>query len=343
MSRLRSLGPLLLIVAVVGALFATGVFPSPFRTTEPAKSAAPQPDSSNNTTTAPGRVTWGAFVDGADKQPARFADVEQQVGHLGMASVFRGKGDAWPYPVDKTLGRGRTLLVSWSLEDWGNYRWWASGRGDAVLKEQAARLKSYDGTLAIRPWAEMNADWQNFQPTADGKKPRGGTPAEFKQAWRHVVTLMRAQGVKATWIFNPTTDVYEASTDVRSIYPGNDVVDAVGLDGYNWGTAKGDARHRWAGFADIFAPQYARLQQVAAGKPVWICEVGSADTGHPGVSGQTVTGGSKAQWLTALRDSLPSQFPAVTHVAFFHADKERDWRLDSTPQALQAARDVVAP
>ncbi|REF30836.1 glycoside hydrolase family 26 protein [Calidifontibacter indicus] len=340
MSRARSWGPLLVIAVVVGALFATGVFPSPFRRAETA--AAPLTGGARSTTAPPGRVTWGAYVDGADKEPAKFAALEQQTGRLGMASIFRGKGDTWPYPVDHTLGRGRTLLVSWSLEDWGNYRWWSSGAGDTVLKQQAARLKNYDGALAIRPWAEMNADWQAFQPTVDGKQPRGGTPAEFKQAWRHVVTLMRAHGVKATWIFNPTTDVYAASTDVRSIYPGADVVDAVGLDGYNWGTAAGDARHRWASFADIFAPQYARLQQAAGDKPVWICEVGSADTAHPRVSGQPVTGGSKAQWLTGLRDSLPRQFPAVTHVAFFHADKERDWRLDSTPAVLQAAKDVVA-
>lgn len=337
MSRLRSWWPVLAIVVVVATLFGTGVFPSPFRTTVSSATRsveAPGPRS--------GGIVWGAYSDGADKDPAKFTALEKKVGPLGMASVFRGKGDTWPYPVDRQLGTNRTLLVSWSLEDWGNYRFWSSGKGDSVLADQAARLRGYTGKLAIRPWAEMNADWHDYQPTADGAKKHGGTPAEFKAAWRHVVTYLRNAGVKATWIFNPTTDVYAASTDVRTIYPGDDVVDAVGLDGYNWGTSPGDGTHRWASFTDIFRPQYDRLREAAGSKPVWVCEVGSADPSRPGRSGAKVSGGSKAEWIAALPSQVRTDFPAITHVAFFNADKERDWRLDSSPEAARAAREIIS-
>lgn len=38
---------------------------------------------------------------------------------------------------------------------------------------------------------------------------------------------------------------------------------------------------------------------------------------------------------------LPTGFPAVQAVMFFDADKERDWRVDSSPRALAGLREAV--
>ncbi|MBW3609543.1 MAG: hypothetical protein KY463_14625, partial [Actinobacteria bacterium] len=43
-----------------------------------------------------------------------------------------------------------------------------------------------------------------------------------------------------------------------------------------------------------------------------------------------------AAWIDHLADALPQQFPAVRALVWFHANKETDWRVDSSPAALDA-------
>jgi hypothetical protein len=69
--------------------------------------------------------------------------------------------------------------------------------------------------------------------------------------------------------------------------------------------------------------------------PVWICEFGSKepleDDGAPASAGA-----SKAAWL---RSALTLRaMPRLTMLTFFQADKERDWRADSSAEALDAVR-----
>lgn len=45
---------------------------------------------------------------------------------------------------------------------------------------------------------------------------------------------------------------------------------------------------------------------------------------------------SKAVWLQQL--FTETRFPRLTHVNFFSVDKERDWRLNSSLQALAVVR-----
>ncbi|MCH8626728.1 hypothetical protein MM440_02755 [Arsenicicoccus piscis] len=290
---------------------------------------------------APGAVAgtpihYGSWTQGMDAKPALLTETGRTIGRpMSIASIFRGKGDTWPYPGDVQLGSGRILLVSWSLEDWGGYAWWAAGHGDAILKEQATRLKAYRGTVALRPWAEMNGDWAAHQPLPAGgqQKARGGTPAQFNAAWRRVVTLFRQQGVtNVRWVFNPTTDTYAGTTDIRSIWPGAGYVDVLGLDGYNWGDGAG---LRWRSFTDIYTEQYRRLVALKPGAPVWICEISSADPTSRG-AGPAVSapaGQSKARWWLDMHAALRTGFPAVQAVVLFDANKERNWLVRSSPAA----------
>lgn len=295
-------------------------------------------DAATSPTTTP--IRFGSWTNGMDANPSLLDTTSAVVRQpLSVASVFRGRGDTpyWPYDVDYRLGvqAGRILLVSWSLQDWGNFSWWASGRGDAILVKQAAAFAAYGGTIVVRPWAEMNGDWQNFQPRSSGpKRPYGGKPAEFVAAWRHVVDVVRSAGARnVRFCFNPTTDTYRGTTDVRTIFPGSSFVDVLGLDGYNWGTGSG---FTWTSFPAVYATQYQRLVGLAPDKPLWICEVGSADPLNPGTSGVAVsapTGDSKAQWWADMMASLRSGLPAVEAVVFFDCDKERNWALASSADA----------
>jgi mannan endo-1,4-beta-mannosidase len=142
------------------------------------------------------RVAVGAWVDGMDANPALLNGFDQTLGRATtIASIFRGYGEIFPSAADTALTNGgqRSLLVAWYLntDRFSNY---PNGSHDAYLDQEAAAARASNATIYIRPWAEMNADWQDFQPTASGTASHGGTPAEFIAAWQHVVNRFRSDG-----------------------------------------------------------------------------------------------------------------------------------------------------
>jgi mannan endo-1,4-beta-mannosidase len=217
------------------------------------------------------------------------------------------------------------VLLSW---DMGPTRFteWSSGDHDDYLDRIAAAARAYPYRVYVRPWPEMNGDWQGFQPTVAGERVHGGTYAEFRRAWRYVVTYLREQGAdNLRWVFNPTADTYAETTPVSRIWPGAAYVDVLGLDGFNWGD---DARWgRWQSFSKIFAEQYANLTALDPSAPLWICEVASkeprVDDGAPVDNGR-----SKGAWVRAMFEHRG--MPRLRAIVWFDADKERDWRTTSS-------------
>ena len=277
------------------------------------------------------RVQFGAYVDGMIADPSKLLAFEKQLGRTTeVASYFYGFGDEFPAVTEQTFARGgtREVLLSW---DMGPTRFidWSTGVHDAYLRRIAAHARAYPYQVFVRPWPEMNGDWQDFQPTAAGTEKHGGTPAQFIAAWRHVVTTVRdAGGDNIKWVFNPTADTYPETTDVRIIWPGAEYVDVLGLDGYNWGVG---GPFRWRSFAEIFHVQYTRLTALHPSAPVWICEFGSKEPAIDDGAPVDPTH-SKAAWVrTALASTA---FPRITTLVAFQVRKERDWRVDSSAAAL---------
>jgi beta-mannanase len=114
--------------------------------------------------------------------------------------------------------------------------------------------------------------------------------------------------------------------DWRRYYPGDHFVDWVGMDGYNWGTTR--PWSRWQRFGEIFGPIYP---DYAARKPTMICEIASAERG-----------GDKAAWIRNMGAELAGRFARIRSVVWFDANKETDWRIDSSPASLAAFRSIVA-
>jgi len=280
-------------------------------------------------------VRLGAYVDGMAADPSRLTAYETLLGQpMAVASYFYGFGDEFPGAIETGFadsGR-RDVLLSWDMGQ-THFTDWSAGKFDSYLRSIGARARAYPYPLYVRPWPEMNGDWQDFQPTAAGEKPYGGTPAQFVAAWRHVVTTIRqAGGTNVRWVFNPTTDTYAETTDVRTIWPGASYVDVLGLDGYNWGNG---GILRWRQFADIFQTQYERLTALHPAAPIWVCEYGSKEP--------TVDDGApvdalhdKGVWTRNMLAS--SAFPRINTLIAFNAKKERDWRVESSPAALSALR-----
>jgi mannan endo-1,4-beta-mannosidase len=282
----------------------------------------------------------GAYVQGMQEDPEAFSGFESLVGRqMSIASYFYGFGDVFPGPTELSFADGgsRDVLLSW---DMGPTRFlqWARGRYDPYLRTIADAARAYPYPIYVRPWPEMNGDWQQFQPTRDGHREYGGTYRQFILAWRHVVTFLRKHGAgNIKWVFNPTADTYRQTTRVDRIWPGHRYVDVLGIDGYNWGS--GGPTGQWRSFHGIFKKQYHRLTRLDRRLPVWVCEFGSkeplVDDGAP-VDPQH----SKAAWLSEALSA--AGMPRLRALVYFQADKERDWRVDSSAGALLAFQQGLA-
>lgn len=192
----------------------------------------------------------------------------------------------------------------------------AKGNYDRYIKSWAVSIKAWGGPVRIRFAHEMNGNWY---PWAEGVN--GNAAGSYIAAWRHVRSVFASVGASnVTWVWSPNVP-YSGSVPLAQVFPGDTDVDEVALDGYNWGTTQ--TWSTWQSFADIFGPGLSQLASLSA-RPVSIGEVGS-----------TEAGGNKAQWISDMWATLAT-WPQVRGLVWFDFNKETDWRIDSSPGALNA-------
>lgn len=228
--------------------------------------------------------------------------------------------------VANLSSRGETPLISWQLFQSGYsgptipLAQIAAGAYDGDLRRAAAEAKAMPfGEILIRFGHEMNGNWYGWS----------GDPAAFVAAWRHVVSIFRAEGAtNVKWVWSANVD--NGSYPFKAYFPGDEWVDYTGLDGYNWGTA-GIGVNRWESLAQVFSSSYAQLTQLSS-KPVILTEVSSSEVG-----------GDKAAWIReGFLKTIPQSFPRVNAVVWYDRSQEENWRIDSSASSLAAYREVVA-
>ncbi|MCP4251359.1 MAG: endoglucanase [bacterium] len=255
------------------------------------------------------------------RETARFATAPDYV------MFYRDLGRPFPQaPIEAIRAAGATPIVS--LELW---RWHGrghsylpdvvAGKYDAFFEAWAAEAKRDGGRVLLRFGFEFNGDWFTWS----------GDPPAFVAAWRRIHAIFARVGadrVEWVWCPNITSVPDKPENRMHLYYPGDEHVDWVGLDGYNWG-ANHDRWHTWQSFEAIHHEVLDDLAQRYPGKPIMICETGSVQASP----------GRKAGWI---RDAFAAleHHPRVQAVVWFHFDKRREgepnWRIDTSPEALQA-------
>jgi len=237
-------------------------------------------------------------------------------------------------PTDLQLvhSRGSVPMITW--EPWAatpNDPAWTlreailSGKNDAYITSWAQGLASYGQPVLLRFAHEMH---NHSYPWALGVN--GNTAAEYVAAWKHVHAIFVRNGAtNVKWVWNPNTmGATTAATYLplyRSLYPGDEYVDWLGLDIYNTGPSLDWGAPYWRTFAQVLAEPYKAITSIS-GKPLILPEVGAPETG-----------GSKATWITdALQTQLPLMFPQVRALVWFDVKKEENWPLSSSSAAYSA-------
>jgi len=193
------------------------------------------------------------------------------------------------------------------------------GDYDDYLMAFALQSVRWPHPFIIRFAHEMNLDRYHWGTLKKDYGPE--SPAIYRKMFAYIVRFFRICGAdNAIWCFCPNVDSVPNAgkspqnnwNTIEKYYPGDDIIDVFGLDGYNWfkiGIA-GSGRS----FRAIFKTPVQCLKVMAPRKPLIVFETASPRSS-----------GDRRPWLRDLLSS--AQLWNLKGVVWFQVKKEMDWRL----------------
>ena len=278
-------------------------------------------------------VTMGVAWPYGFAWPQVTRELEQVLGR-SIPSVVTFRDFKAPFPlVDcrEARIRGKILQITWEPWHFSNPKAVklsdvANGKYDKYIDSWANGARSFGGELHIRFAHEFNGNWYPWSVPANNKNA-----ALYVKAYRRVhdrFARAGADNVRWIWCLNAESVPNASWNNPMRAYPGNNYVDIVSIDGYNFGRALPNSR--WQSFTEIYAAPYAKvLKSEAKNKPLMIGEIGCA-----------TIGGNKVQWMADMDKQLRGPFRKFSGIVWFEAAKEADWRMVSSADTLQMARNV---
>lgn len=242
----------------------------------------------------------------------------------------------WEYPDEELsefpAGRaeqitrpGRTLELTWNPtnpaegDDQPEFALAgiADGDHDEYVRSFASDVATSGLAVRVRFGHEMNGDWQTYSEQRSGNRP-----GDFVAAWRHVHGLFEEEGATdVTWVWSPNV-VGPGTTPLPGLYPGDEYVDVVGIDGYSY------PRQECRGPVEVFGETLRQVRELTR-RPVELAEVGVA-VGCP----------DRDRWIADLGRWVEEN--DVRALTWWERDVEQgDYRVVPDERALAAFRDLV--
>lgn len=285
--------------------------------------SSPGATTTSTTTTTISGCYIGAFVNGLENTSA-FENLMGKNLAVNMWYI------TWNYSFpssecDSAKNYGGVPMITWepSLSTTNTLEAISNGNYDSYLTTFAQAAKNWGGLIYLRFAHEMNGNWYVWDGYHNGES---SGPAKYIAAWKHIHNIFSsasATNVKWVWSPNHTSAPDESWNQAVNYYPGDDYVDWIGIDGYNWG--QGD----WQTFTQIFSSAYATFESY--GKPLMISEFACA----------TDESYSKADWITDAFSEIESTYSRIRIFVWFNQNKERDWRVSSSTSASDSFKNAV--
>lgn len=294
---------------------------------------------------APGRALLGAYDAGLPTSLDGVLRLEEALGQrMPLIQVYTAWGDR---PDQRFPGRvlqaisdlGSIPVVTWEpwLTDFENRLHPHLPLRDDRDRGGLAAIARGDYDFYIDAWARDAARFRRpfmlrfahefNDPYRYPWGPQNNHPDDFVLAWRRVVDRFRAAGAdNVVWVWAP----HIAYEGYEWFYPGEEYVDWVATGVLNYGTVAHWSR--WWSFEEIFGQRYDNI--AGYGKPIMIAEFGSL-----------AVGGERAAWFEEALTDLPSRFPLVKALLFFHVESDRtvtyqalDWSFRQDTASVGAIR-----
>ena len=225
------------------------------------------------------------------------------------------------------------MLIEGGLEKTIPYEDILKGLYDSYLHYIADEIKLWNKPLMIRFAHEMNLSryhWgTNFSDFGSN------SPEIYKKVFSYLVDFFRKEGVKnGLWVFCPNSDsIPNENWNVPGhYYPGDEYVDILGMDGYNWDMNAELAKSKnvswtkfFATFEQIFNPLYQQLKQIAPDKPIFVFEMATVE--RPFSQKKTL-------WIKEAFET--SKKWKINGLIWFQDNKEEDWRIGEDNNFINA-------
>lgn len=200
-----------------------------------------------------------------------------------------------------------------------------AGQYDHYISSMADQIKLWEKPLIIRFAQEMNISRYHWGTEKDNFG--SDSPGIYIKMFQYVTKLFKNKKAdNVLWAFCPNVDSIpnEAWNTAKKYYPGDEFVDILGMDGYNWNINEELAAERkqsWVShgrsFEQIFHPLFKELKSIDSNKPIVVFETASVSRiGDP----------KKSLWI---QDALEvSKKWGIKGIVWFQVEKEEDWRIN---------------
>ncbi len=305
----------------------------------------------NAPATAPCAITFGMHETSApwDSNMSALRDIDRQINrHSAIVHWYAQWGDFGsgdfaanqPWMLNavrhyaSVRSNGATPLITWvpwgpapytAANDTFPLQAIAAGSFDSYIDSWAVGLKNYGDPVMLDVFHEMDGSWYPW-----GYGVNGNSPADLIAAYRHVhdrFAVAGATNVRFVWNVNFWNST---GIDQRAFYPGDEYVDWMAIDAYNWGAAGGS---NWESLAQALTDVnvYGRVASLTASKPMMLAEWASAEptSGDP-------PGVTKGQWIIDAAQALATRFTRIAAVVWFSRTGS-PFALDSSSDSVTGA------
>lgn len=280
-------------------------------------------------------ILFGAYAGRGSDRQAAVLDLEARLGRsLAGVRAYDLWDDVFPSAYDTWLrdtGHVEFLSVRARRINGQDISWRsiANAQPGSALYDDIVRwatsVKAYGAPLYFTFHHEPEA----------AASDANGTNVDYVDAWRKVISVFRDQGVmNATYLWIMTSYAFRVGDDrnAERWYPGDDYVDAVGEDSYNWYNCRPGVNNPWRSLEYIVDPlREWGLEHPT--KPLMLTEFASHE--DPAVAGR------KATWVDEARELFKrpgwEQFTAVLYYDRTQKPTCNFWIDSSTGSAASVA------